>query len=374
MKFFPFKIWPLRIAHLMALGLTVFLGGLLACAPTALIGLKPQGLQEVPLKIVWLQIPGLSEDHFAFLRFQNLSAATVTSFEESTCWGKLWNFNLFHLRPPAEQGLLAQVTGSTNQQSTCQDYQARPVWSYLKELGFHSGILEVAVRPEQSLAAAQHCPEQKDFLTGTALWRMAKAPTSKTGQFHYQDRPFHWQEGILYDRSCQQTTCFASPVDNFWYLQSQLSTFPSYLLLVRDFSYQNALQAKKFHQAQTILADWEKVYASLMAMKAQDPSILVILSSTSAIGLEFPPEGPAWNVLKTQDQPISYHRPLLTSLALAAGASAENFCGIYQEANLLERILWPHNQKRVNQEIKKINKLKAQQAKEQAAASERSSQ
>ena len=339
---------------------------LAACAPTAMIGLKPQPMQEVPLKIIWLQIPGLGEDHFAFLRFQNLSAANPTSFEESTCWGKLWNFNLFHLRPKTEQGLLAQVTGSTNQQNTCQDYQQRPVWSYLKELGFKSGILEVAATPAQSLAKAQNCSGPSPFLADTALWRMAAAPAAAP-QFHYQDPKFTWQEGILYDRSCQQASCFASAVDNFWYLRSQLNNFSASFLLVRDFSYQKALAAKKFHQAQTILERWEKVYGSLLAMAAQDPRMLIIISSTAAIGLEFPPEGPAWNVLKTKDQPIIYHRPLLTSLALATGASAENFCGIYQEASLMERLLWPLSEKKAKQEIKKVEQAKQKTAEKEQA-------
>ncbi|MBP5296959.1 MAG: hypothetical protein J6Y94_06470 [Bacteriovoracaceae bacterium] len=335
---------------------------LAGCAPPATIGLKAQRMHEVPLKIVWLQIPGLSEEHFAFLRFNNISAATVTSFEESTCWGKLWNFNLFHLRPTAAQGLLAQIVGNTNLTGTCADYTRRPLWSYLQELGFKTAVLEIQTPEKSSLAAAAKCTNP-DFLKGLSLWRMAKAPTSAKNFFHYQDKKFTWPEGIVYDRSCQQDQCFASPIDNFWYLHERLISSSSYFLLVRDFSYFQALSGHQFKKAQAILAEWEKVYASLLDLAKQDSSVLILLSSTSAFGVEFPAEGKTWQQLEQTGKGIIYHQPNLASLALAAGASAENFCGMYQEASLMERTLWFMNQRGVDKQIMTIQEEKAKSQK-----------
>ncbi len=351
----------------LALAMLSAMGLLSACAPSATIGLKSQRMHEVPLKIVWLQIPGLSEEHFAFLRFNNISAANLTSFEESICWGKLWNFNLYQIRPTTQQGLLAQVMGSTNLTDTCADYQHRPIWSYLQELGFKTAALEIQTPESSSLAAAEKCPASS-FLHGLALWRMAKAPakSKEVKYFHYQDKKFSWATGISYDRSCQQDQCFANPIDNFWYLHERLMTASSYFLLVRDFSYQAALAKHQFKKAQAILAEWEKVYASLLSLAKQDASLLVVLSSTSAVGLEFPAAGQAWPNLEKTGTGITYHRPLLTSLALASGASAENFCGIYQEASLMERMLWFMDKRGVDKQIKNIQEAKVQQQKQQA--------
>ena len=109
---------------------------LFGCSRATTVNLIPHQLGEKPKKIIWLQIAGFTEEHLAMLRFQMMDGRKKSSFERIMCSGKIWNYNLFELRPSPRNGFLAQITGKKNLDGSCQDFEHRPLWDYLGEQGF----------------------------------------------------------------------------------------------------------------------------------------------------------------------------------------------------------------------------------------------
>lgn len=109
---------------------------LAGCAQVTSLNLKKHEFGILPTKIIWFQIAGLEEEQLAMLRFQ-YSGERKTAFEENTCIGKTWNYNLYNLRNSAESTFLSQITGKKNVKLNCEDAELRPIWSYLSGNGYN---------------------------------------------------------------------------------------------------------------------------------------------------------------------------------------------------------------------------------------------
>jgi hypothetical protein len=333
--FFSFGGFMLKHLTLLCLFL------LSSCARMESLNLRYHSYGKAPSKIVWFQFPGLTEEHLAMLRFSALDSVKLTSFEEASCVGKMWNYNLYNLRPNPSDGLLSQMVGSLNVQGNCEDFKQKPVWRYLQGLGVVTTILEAPMSPSMSVEKAWQCPETKDFTAQVSLWRMAPIPQKESPTFHYQDKEVVWEDKIIYDRSCQGASCFASITNNAFYLYGKLQKKSTkFIMIVRDFSYAEALAQKNITQAHEILAEWEKMFAYFQSEARQSEDMLVLITSSAPQSFEFPASGKEWEQFEKKGKNIIYHRPGLISSAWATGASAENFCGIYNEAEILERLLW----------------------------------
>src|SRR5688572_17224869 len=92
---------------------------LFSCAQVTSLNLKKHQFGVQPSKIIWFQIAGLEEEQLAMLRFQK-SANVHSSFEENTCIGNTWNYNLYNLRNPAQATFLSQITGKKNIKMSCE--------------------------------------------------------------------------------------------------------------------------------------------------------------------------------------------------------------------------------------------------------------
>ena len=94
---------------------------MLGCAQVTSLNMQKHEFGILPTKIIWFQIAGLEEEQFAMLRF-NQAGEKKTAFEENTCIGKSWAYNLYQLRPNAETSFLAQLTGKKNIKRTGRSY------------------------------------------------------------------------------------------------------------------------------------------------------------------------------------------------------------------------------------------------------------
>ncbi len=329
---------------------------LAGCAQVTSLNLKKHQFGILPTKIIWFQIAGLEEEQIAMLRFQ-YSGERKTAFEENLCVGKSWSYNLYNLRPTSEATFLSQMTGKKNVKSTCEDASLRPIWSYLSSNGYATGIFENDASAKQSLVSMNKCGEDGlVFLSSLYFWlRQEPAPNAET--FHYAEEVPVKANQLVYDRTCNKKSCFSTISDDMKSIYQQFKNVSSkHLLILRDFSYLNALERKDFVKAREILGDLERSLAEVLTYSKQNNDYLILVTSGESKMVDMPDQGRAWYDFEKGAQNLQVKRTLLTNLVLASGARAENFCGMYDDAEVFERIL--SGPKQQGLELKIINPFK----------------
>ena len=146
----------------------------LGCTYYGSINLKKHEFAKRPRKIIWLHFSGLDEEHISLLKFFYKSTKRKTSFENASCFGKIWRYNLYQLRPDHYSSFLSQALGTQNITQTCKDYDVRPMWGHLSDHGYQAGILEKVANPKQSVAHSKVCNKVGFFKRHSALEYAAK--------------------------------------------------------------------------------------------------------------------------------------------------------------------------------------------------------
>lgn len=310
------------------------------CSNLDTIGMKEHSFNKSPLKIVWLQVPGLSLEHLAMLRFSYASSEQLTAFEEAKCIGAAWNYNFYDLRPRAQQSFMAQMTGSQNIKGKCSDFSKKPVWNYLEKEERRAYVVELGVSEKDTLSQAWDCEEEgPTFRRNLILIKMAKAKRKKAQYFHYLSTA-DLGEGVYFDKTCQQGGCFATLTNNVKSLwEKSVASEAKAYLIIRDFRYLNALKAGKIVLASEVLSEIERVYKYFLENLSSRENLL-LLTSAEVNRFEFPTEGEKWEEFMKRGRNILFRRSALLSPVTAWGGRSENFCGIYEEADVFERILW----------------------------------
>ena len=212
----------------------------ISCARVQTVNLKEHSFGRTPDTIIWLQIAGLQEEHFAMLRFNLQNANKVTSFEKSTCFGKAWAFNLYDLRPSVKNSFLSQVVGSNNIKSSCDDYSMAPFWKVSEEKVYSVGVFEIAVNERDSFASSRSCDQRERFWNDPTYWVM-RPQLRGTKTFHYQEEIGTEDGQVYYDKSCKGSICFASPLVNIQKVWEKFSAKPGKkVFVIRDQSYLKA--------------------------------------------------------------------------------------------------------------------------------------
>lgn len=310
----------------------------------------------LPLKVIWFQVAGLDEEQIAMLRF-NQSGERKSAFEESICLGKAWSYNLFKLRPSAEESFLSQITGKKNVKSSCDDVGARPIWSYLNDSGYLTGILETGASTKQSLMAFSKCGEPGVIFMNSLYYWISKTGETGPQTFHYRESIPLLPNQIVYDRSCGQTNCVSSISDNVRVIYEEFDKVAQKnLMIVRDFSYLAAIERKDYLRAKEILFDLEKSYAWALDLAKDSSDYLILLTTGDSKLVDMPDQGRAWYDFDKNGAAPQIKRTQLTNLVLASGVRAENFCGIYDDSDVFERIL--SGPKQQGLELKLINPFK----------------
>ena len=328
---------------------------IVGCAQVTSLNLKKHQFGLVPTKIIWFQISGLEEEQIAMIRFQETSEKR-TSFENNICFGQTWNYNLYQLRNSAEATFLSQITGTKNIKGSCEDASLRPIWSYMLTSGFSTAIIESGAIGSQSLLGYKKCgKEGEDFLNSLYYFSRTR-PIEGAETFHYAENFEIKPDKVMYDRTCGDSTCGSSLTDDFKAIYEKFNKVSlKHLLIVRDFSYLQALLKKDFAGARQILVDIERAYGD--ALKLVDSSdYLVILTSGDSKFIDMPNQGKDFFEFDKDLKNISIKRSKLTNMVLASGSRAENFCGIYEDSEVFERIL--SGPKQQGLELKIINPFK----------------
>jgi hypothetical protein len=308
------------------------------CAQITSLNLKKHQFGVLPTKIVWFQVAGLEEEHMALIRFDQ-SADKKTSFEQSLCVGKTWNYNLYHLRNSASHGFLSQMTGKKNIKSTCEDTQLRPIWNYIRTTGYQTVVLENGVSDQQTLNQFKKCGEQgNEFLSNTFLFVRSSHASDEAQYTARENIPFT-TPGTRFNRTCLKTECQSSLEEDFLGIYQNLNkNFNKHLYIIRDFSYLNAINKNDFLKARDILNELERIY-SLAIKLTEKQDYLVLLTTSESQFIAMPEEGKEWRPLDIKSQVPYRKNRNLTNLVLATGSRAENFCGLYDDSQILDRIL-----------------------------------
>lgn len=329
---------------------------LMGCAQVTSLNLKKHQFGILPTKIIWFQVAGLEEEQIAMLRFQQ-PGNTSTSFEENICIGKTWNYNLYKLRNPSESAFLSQITGKKNIKNSCEDAEHRPIWNFINNNGYTTGIFERGADKNQSLTNFNKCGEKGlVFLTSLYLW-LGTEPTPGAKTFHFtEDIPLELNQ-FVYDKTCTSKNCASTIQDNFNAIYGRLAkSSQKHLLIVRDFSYLKALEGKDMKKVREVLMDLERTYASALKLAADDSDYLVLLTTGDSRFVDMPDQGKSWFEFEKEGKNAQVKRTKLTNLVLASGARAENFCGMYGDSEIFERIL--SGPKQQGLELKIINPFK----------------
>lgn len=328
---------------------------LCGCAQVTSLNLRRHQFGMQPTKIIWFQVAGLDAEHLALVRFGLPTVDNKTELENSLCLGRAWSFNLQKLRPDAADSFMAQVTGKKDVAGTCEDWKLKPLWNYLSPFSYKSGIVEVGASSKESWAGGASCGASwKEFLGQSTLWTMNAAGTPESTPYLPSETPNYSAEKIYWDRSCNALGCGTS-------LSSVLaSIYPGFakgskrhVFIVRDFTFASALNAKKASQAREILRELDKSIGVFMKAAGNSDDILVIVSGGASIDLDFPTEGVQWQHFEKNEKNIYPRQGELSVPVFAHGARAENFCGLYEESQIFERIL--SSPKQQGLELKIIN-------------------
>jgi hypothetical protein len=315
----------------------LFLLSLVGCAQVTSLNLRKHQFGLLPTKIIWFQIAGLEEEQIAMLRFQ--SGDKRTSFENNICVGKTWNYNLYNLRNPSQVSFLAQMTGKKNIKNTCEDAEMRPIWNYIHANGYSTVILESGANPEESLTKFNQCGEKGQLFLGPIYYYLRGQPAPGAATFHYSENiPIHSNQ-LIYDRTCGVNTCGASLTEDFTSIYNKfLKTSQKHLIIIRDFSYLKALLKQDWNRGHEILNDIERAYGEALEF-TNNSDYLVMLTTGDSKYVDMPDQGKAWYDYEKNNKNISTKRTKLTNLVLASGSRAENFCGMYDDTSVFERIL-----------------------------------
>lgn len=328
---------------LVLLAIVSFVG----CARVQTLNLEKHKYSERPHHVIWFQIAGFSEEHIPLLRFNVPESAFRTNLEKIDCLGKMWNFNLYELRPDASKSFLSQMSGSKNIQGQCADFQLRPVWDLMSENGYSSSLFENGATSEQTLEKALSCPKNQ-FLDLSKLRYYRMGPDAVGGAdsgrrtFHYQESAELIQEsvkpGLYYDKSCQKNICYSSLSNNFRTLWGQLIKEQTHsFFLLREFNFLTALKKKDISYAKETLQEIDRIIAWVKSQKRDD--VLIIITGAESFNVEYPKEGKEWAEFEKSGKNFLFKNSSLMSPVLASGPMSENFCGLFDEAELLKRVM-----------------------------------
>ena len=310
---------------------------------------------ERPNHIVWIQLAGFSEEHIPLLRFNVPEANYRTGLEKIDCLGKMWSYNLYDLRPDSTKSFMSQLNGSKNIKGLCEDYEAKPVWDQLSDIGYVSSLFESGASDDQSLEKAIKCPQVFGLnLTKLRYYRMGPDVVNERKTFHYQDSLNGIQEsmnpGIYYDKSCQKNICYSSLSNNFKTLWNEfIKEQPQTFFLLREFSFLKALKKKDIGYAKETLQEIERIVTYVNSLNRKD--VLVVITGAESLNIEFPKEGKEWADFERMGKNVIYKNSSLMAPVLATGPMSENFCGLFDESEMLKRILYRPERKQFDWDI-----------------------
>ena len=314
-----------------------------SCSRVATLNQKRHQFGKKAKYLVWMQIAGLSEEQLALFKFNKSDNVETLSFENAKCSGDLWAFNAFELRPSSKNGFTSQLTGSKNITGQCGDIEQNPLWTYLDKVGFRNLLIESPGTGKNSLATYNNCPKANEFFSNLQFFRMENSSDLKDAKFFHYQESLPSENGQYFDKTCKDGTCYVSLVSNIksiWDKTLKQSKDP-FSLIIRDFNYAEKVKQGRILEAREIFIELEKLHSFFQKEAKEKGLKLTLLVSTSGVKQwEFPKEGKEWARFEKNGRFTTFRNQSLVSSVWASGPGSENFCGIFEESEMLRRILW----------------------------------
>ena len=302
------------------------------CSRGHMLNNKVHEFDRHPKKLVLIQIPGLSDTHFALMKILNKNVDSKLAFEDTVCFGKTWQYDFYSLKPSSKVSLRAQLAQTRDVKGDCRDFDKEPFWGKLVNEDVRVGLLS-------NESANNSCEKEKNIFYSKAVrWSMSKPPKgSKT--FH-KDLSKDYSEGSKYfDMSCKGRTCFSKVEENsIKNYESFFKDSGKFIYVVQDFELERVIKKGDFQKISNKLLAINNMmsYFSYEASKSDDLLVLVVGAASRAV--ELPNEGfKNWSPGKRTNKKLIYKRPSLLSPVFAYGAGAEKFCGFFEQSKLIER-------------------------------------
>ena len=327
----------------------ILLNVLVGCARVQTLNMTKHQYSNRADHIIWIQLAGFSEDHLPLLRFSVADADYRTNIEQVDCVGKMWAYNLFNIRPESYQNFLAQSTGSKNIKGSCVDVETPSSWNILGKLGYDVSLIETGAVEQQSFQTSLKCSVNNVVdLTTMRYYQMGPEAGSDLKTFHYQASSEEVQKflkpGLYLDKSCQKGVCYSSLSSNFKALwRSNVTENNKTFFVIRDFNLQNALKKKDISLARESLQEIDRIVNFIKTTK--ESGYLIIISGAESMPIEFPLKGKEWADFESKGKNIVFKNSTLLSPVLAKGAMAENFCGLFEESEMFNRVIYKPDRK-----------------------------
>lgn len=309
---------------------------LASCSHTESLGTREFTFQQQPKLIIWFQIAGLSSEHLPFLKFDNSQQDMANIIESMNCHGTLWSHNIYDIRPSLTSRLATQLSGSPDMVGSCEDIKQNFLWDYASQIGYKTLILENEEFTDSSFEKYFQCKDFKPNML--SLLKMRKGKESES-QFHYQESKMVIPNGVVWDKSCNDKTCFSGWQNNLKSLIGRVAqTEEKSFIVFQDSRFQKLLKEQKIQEAKELFIEFFNQINWIDKLNLKN--VLVMVSGTNSLPIEFPMKGKEWIGYEKKGANISYHKDSLISPLWAKGAGSENFCGLYNEEEIVKRLFW----------------------------------
>lgn len=302
--------------------------------------MKTHRFGVVPKKIVWIQMSGLSESQLPLMKFFLPSTKNKLALENVSCFGKTWVYNLFDIRPDSFSSFQTQLSGEKGSKKACKIFKEKPVWQHLASDNFESMVMEVEAQ-ENTLLKAQECENEASYLSNVTFLKVEKAKRRKDiNLFHSREKSKFEKGQVYYDQSCSEKGCFTPLSANFISAYERFTdTGASNFFLLRDYSFADYLQKGAINKAKSTMSELEKIVDHLLSKYEGSSDFLLLITSAAPLPIEFPEQGKKWERVERSGRNILYKNEALMAPVFSYGARSENFCGLYEEHELLPRLL-----------------------------------
>lgn len=308
---------------------------LVGCAQVTSLNLTKHQFGIQPRKIIWIQIAGLSKEHVALLKYDYQSENKLTSFEKFLCYGNTWQYNLYDIRPNYKASIISQLSGKANVKNECADYENKPIWRYLSDQGYRAGLFDTGDITQKN----KYCKEEDRFYEGLTTWTMNKKTGKDIKYFHLEKEENYEKNISYYDTSCLTGECFNSISKNI------VATFERFnknskrlIYIAQDTSYLNAIKSQDFVKGKKVLAELDLTIRYFQNYVSNNSDTLLLVTTAQSYDIDFPEQGVEWDKFIKTGSIIKSKESQLLSDVFAIGARSENFCGMYNQSDLLKRI------------------------------------
>jgi len=361
----------LEISHKFIIFI-IFYFFLLGCVQQPTIGLNPHQFNYFPQKVIYFFLPGLDFSQIEFAFVDQASQLKGSVYRQFVCQGQSINYNLADLRPRPLSVLLMQITGKINQDaSKCEAWTGNTFTLPFKDFDASRGNrfftlntskrsrsefpvfwVESGVNLENSLLRSNICEGEKwtsslhYFLLNhqIPLAIDSKFPLSPYQMWGSDQKP---STGFKIETSCQNIKtgnkkCTNSKKEMFQKLALKLSNEKRYAFIWSDFDLYNSIQEKNWKEMYKVLDEYQEILNYVLTTSSSET--LVLVTSAASMPILYPPEGNAWKEMSQSNNSSKNwswlkNNSSLGSPVFAYGASAENFCGIYESSEVYYRLL-----------------------------------